>query len=94
MRADLLSRIVRIEEDFVDQISHPRRKELSSIDLPRFSHLLIYHLFQAHLTIVLSDNLVALTGGVFKFLAVHDLHCATVYAMSFLFCKTPLPSSR
>jgi hypothetical protein len=29
------------------------------------------------LAIVLSDNSVALAGGVFKFLAVHDLHCAT-----------------
>src|SRR5579864_6044482 len=32
---------------------------------------------QAKLAIVLSDNPVALAGGVFKFLAVHDLHCAT-----------------
>ncbi|MGA9988695.1 MAG: hypothetical protein WBP69_13015, partial [Terriglobales bacterium] len=34
-------------------------------------------LFQAKLAIVLSDNPVALAGGVFQFLAVHDLHCAT-----------------
>ena len=34
-------------------------------------------LFQAKLAIVLLDNPVALAGGVFKFLAVHDLHCAT-----------------
>src|SRR5216684_3241977 len=34
-------------------------------------------LFQAKIAIVLSDNGVALAGGVFKFLAVHDLHCAT-----------------
>jgi hypothetical protein len=34
-------------------------------------------LFQAQLAIVLPDNPVALAGGVFKFLAVHDLHCAT-----------------
>src|SRR5713101_7417866 len=33
--------------------------------------------FQAKLAIVVLDNLVALAGGVFKFLAVHDLHCAT-----------------
>jgi hypothetical protein len=33
-------------------------------------------LFQAQLAIVLLDNLVALTGGVFKFIAVHDLHSA------------------
>ena len=32
---------------------------------------------QAHLAIVLSDNPVTLAGGVFKLLAVHDLHCAT-----------------
>jgi hypothetical protein len=34
-------------------------------------------LLQAKLAIVLSDNPVALAGGVFKFLAVHDLHCTT-----------------
>ena len=34
-------------------------------------------LLQAKLAIVLSDNPVALAGAVFKFLAVHDLHCAT-----------------
>jgi len=34
-------------------------------------------LFQAKGAIVVSDNLVALAGGVFKFLAVHDLDCAT-----------------
>src|ERR1700686_1204624 len=34
-------------------------------------------LFKAKLAIVLSDNLVALASGVFKFLAVHDLHCTT-----------------
>ena len=32
---------------------------------------------QAKLAIVLSNNPVALAGGVLKFLAVHDLHCAT-----------------
>ena len=31
-------------------------------------------LFQAKFAIVLSDNPVALAGGVFKFLAVHDLY--------------------
>jgi hypothetical protein len=34
-------------------------------------------LFQAQLAIILLGNPVALTGGVFKFLAVHDFHCAT-----------------
>ncbi len=34
-------------------------------------------LFQAQLAIVLLDNPVALAGAVFKFLAVHDLHCTT-----------------
>ena len=34
-------------------------------------------LFQAQLAIVLLGNPVALTGGVFQFLAVHDRHCAT-----------------
>src|SRR5271157_800483 len=34
-------------------------------------------LFQAKLAVVLLDNPVALAGGVFKFLAVHDLHCTT-----------------
>jgi hypothetical protein len=34
-------------------------------------------LFQAQLAIVLLGNPVALTGGVFKFLSVHDLNCAT-----------------
>jgi hypothetical protein len=34
-------------------------------------------LFQAELAIVLPDNPIALAGGVLKFLAVHDLHCAT-----------------
>ena len=34
-------------------------------------------LFQAELAIVLPDNPIALAGGVFKFHAVHDLHCAT-----------------
>ena len=34
-------------------------------------------LFQAQLAIVLLGNPVALAGGVFQFLAVHDLHCAT-----------------
>ena len=32
-------------------------------------------LFQAQLAIVLLGNPVALTGGLFKFLAIHDLHC-------------------
>jgi hypothetical protein len=39
--------------------------------------LLVLSIFEAKLAIVLSDNPVALAGGVFKFLAVHDLHCAT-----------------
>ena len=34
-------------------------------------------LLQTQLAIVLPDNPVALAGGVFKFLAVDDLHCAT-----------------
>ncbi len=34
-------------------------------------------LFQAQLAIVLLGNPVALAGGVLKFLAVHNLHCAT-----------------
>jgi hypothetical protein len=34
-------------------------------------------LFQAQLAIVLLGNPIALTGGVFKFIAVHDLYCAT-----------------
>ena len=32
---------------------------------------------QPKLAIVLPDNSVAFAGGVFKFLAVHNLHCAT-----------------
>jgi len=40
-----------------------------TIDTPR--------LFQAKLAIVLPDNSITLAGGVFKFLAVHNLHCAT-----------------
>ena len=34
-------------------------------------------LFQGKVSIVLSDHLVALACGVFKFLAVQDLHCTT-----------------
>ncbi len=34
-------------------------------------------LFQAQLAVVLLGNSVALTGRVLKFIAVHDLHCAT-----------------
>ena len=36
-----------------------------------------WDLFQAQLSIVLLGNPVALTGGVLKFIAVHDLYCAT-----------------
>src|SRR5271170_3359202 len=38
---------------------------------------LLRNSFQAKLTIILSDHAVAFAGGVFKFLAVHNLHCAT-----------------
>ena len=34
-------------------------------------------LFQAKLAVVLLDNPIAFTGGIFKFLAVHDLHRST-----------------
>ncbi len=43
---------------------------MASIKLYRLADL-----FQAQLAIVLLGNPVALTGGVFKFLAVHNLHC-------------------
>ena len=46
-------------------------------------------LFQAKLAIVLLDNRVALAGGAFKFLAIHDLHCATGVLDDLFFCKTP-----
>jgi hypothetical protein len=45
---------------------HPSHQEIPRADL-----------FQAQLAVVLLRNPVALAGGVFKFLAVHDLHCAT-----------------
>ena len=41
-------------------------------------------LFQAKLAIILANNPVALAGGGFKFLAVHDLHCATGVLDEFL----------
>jgi hypothetical protein len=34
-------------------------------------------LFQAELAVILLGNPVALASGVFKLLAIHDLHCAT-----------------
>jgi len=43
----------------------------------RQSNTVYVRLFQPKLAIVLLDNPVAFTGGVFKFLAIHDLHCAT-----------------
>src|ERR1019366_4446580 len=39
--------------------------------------VLSWGLISSQLAIVLSDNPVALAGRVFKFPAVHDLHCAT-----------------
>ena len=41
-----------------------------------FIGVLTPDLFQAQLAIVLLGNSVALAGGVLKFVAVHDLHCA------------------
>ena len=58
-----------------DQIR--RNREVASQDTDVFGGIFTSDLFQAKLAIVLLDNPVALAGGVFKFLAVHDLHCAT-----------------
>jgi hypothetical protein len=46
-------------------------------------------LFQAKLAIVLLDNPIAFTGGVFKFLAIHDLHCATGVLDDLLLLQNP-----
>jgi hypothetical protein len=43
----------------------------------RISAQVSHRLCHVKLAIILPDNPVALAGGVFKFLAVDDLHCAT-----------------
>ena len=62
-------RIGDLHQRFIDNT-------FSSRDQARGESLLL-DLFQTELAIVLPDNPIALAGGVFKFLAVHDLHCAT-----------------
>ena len=47
------------------------------------------HLFQAQFAIVLSDDPLTFAGGVFKLLAVHDLHYATRVFDEFLLCRIP-----
>ena len=60
-----------MEERFLEipASSVPVGDATPTIDTPR--------LFQAKLAVVLPDNSITLAGGVFKFLAVHNLHCAT-----------------